>query len=339
MAQSAARWTIQHLDDESDRVPDTICKKGRCNWSTFTCGTDRPATKTSTLPMRARPRPASAISICRWRFFGHTHLQGGFFSKQGRVGAIPAVRKGAKRIDLELEPDMLYMVNPGSVGQPRDGDPRAAYAFYDSEQRPLPCAESEYPVQKTARTKSRQARLPDVLALRLFQGSERAAIGSLYLNQGCRQPNRSAACRPPIFHDALKSFSGRLGARAPGCRTSATASPPSSPRRRELRAVPKSVAGHSGGSDGTSRQNGAPHRESFAPVQNRRELIQNDRLVFLPVDIDPLFAFRDRRQRLIGDADRFQRLRGRMQLAQSAIHQHQTRKRLFLFLQSCDSGG
>lgn len=102
-------------------------------------------------------------------FFGHTHLQGGFFLKSGRVGPIPAVRARESELTWQLEADTVYMVNPGSVGQPRDGDPRAAYATYDSEQKLVSLRRVAYPIQ-TAADEIKAAGLPDMLALRLFQG-------------------------------------------------------------------------------------------------------------------------------------------------------------------------
>ncbi len=61
------------------------------------------------------------------------------------------------------------MVNPGSVGQPRDGDPRAGYAIFDSEQNTVALRRVAYPVQKTAE-EVLAAGLPDALAFRLFEG-------------------------------------------------------------------------------------------------------------------------------------------------------------------------
>ncbi len=102
-------------------------------------------------------------------FFGHTHLQGVFFSKHRKLHALPAVPKSATEVALELEPDVLYLVNPGSVGQPRDGDPRAAYALYDSGQNVVFLRRVTYPVEATAEA-IKAAGLPDVLAQRLFFG-------------------------------------------------------------------------------------------------------------------------------------------------------------------------
>ncbi len=102
-------------------------------------------------------------------FFGHTHLQGGFYSRYGRVGSIPQVPASARQVHFQLEPDSLYMVNPGSVGQPRDRDPRAAYALYNPATKVVTLRRREYPVTRTAAL-IREAGLPDVLGQRLFSG-------------------------------------------------------------------------------------------------------------------------------------------------------------------------
>ena len=102
-------------------------------------------------------------------FFGHTHVQGGFFRQHRRLGAIEAVQPEEREYAIQLEPDLLYMINPGSVGQPRDGDPRAAYALYDVEARLVTLHRVEYPIATTYR-KLKSAGLPDALGLRLFNG-------------------------------------------------------------------------------------------------------------------------------------------------------------------------
>ena len=59
-------------------------------------------------------------------FFGHSHIQGGFVQRRGVVSALP---ESVER--LEFDPKARYLINPGSVGFPRDGDPRAAFALLD----------------------------------------------------------------------------------------------------------------------------------------------------------------------------------------------------------------
>jgi predicted phosphodiesterase len=97
-------------------------------------------------------------------FFGHTHVQGGFMAAHGRLKRI------APSQALQLEPDYFYLVNPGSVGQPRDGDPRAAYALYFPDQRLVEYRRVAYDVEKAA-GKIRAAVLPDSLAARLYEGA------------------------------------------------------------------------------------------------------------------------------------------------------------------------
>lgn len=102
-------------------------------------------------------------------FFGHTHLQGGFVWNHARVEVIEKT-PGLEQIqNLELDPDCAYMINPGSVGQPRDGDARAAYVMYNPEERFLVYCRLPYDVRK-AQEKIRQAGLPRLLADRLAIG-------------------------------------------------------------------------------------------------------------------------------------------------------------------------
>jgi diadenosine tetraphosphatase ApaH/serine/threonine PP2A family protein phosphatase len=102
-------------------------------------------------------------------FFGHTHLQGGFFSRYGRVGSIAQVARDHREKVIDLETDTKYMINPGSVGQPRDRDARAAYAIYDDLAHTVTYRRVEYPVRETAR-EIQEAGLPDVLGFRLMVG-------------------------------------------------------------------------------------------------------------------------------------------------------------------------
>ena len=102
-------------------------------------------------------------------FFGHTHLQGGFIWNHARVESIGKTPDWEERLTLELDPDCAYMINPGSVGQPRDGDPRAAYALYNPEENFLIFYRLPYDLRK-AQEKIRRAGLPPLLADRLAAG-------------------------------------------------------------------------------------------------------------------------------------------------------------------------
>jgi predicted phosphodiesterase len=108
-------------------------------------------------------RIAAATASTGLSFFGHTHLQGGFFIHRHGSRAIPTDS------ELRIEETATYLVNPGSVGQPRDGDPRAAYAIYDSDVATVFFRRARYAISETHR-KIVAAGLPEVLGTRLYQG-------------------------------------------------------------------------------------------------------------------------------------------------------------------------
>jgi Calcineurin-like phosphoesterase superfamily domain len=101
-------------------------------------------------------------------FFGHTHIQGGFWCHRNGVKRIPQAFRD--RQEVALDNDTFYLINPGSVGQPRDGDPRAAYLIYDSGEKLVTYCRVEYDVHK-AQKKIIAAGLPDILARRLELGN------------------------------------------------------------------------------------------------------------------------------------------------------------------------
>lgn len=102
-------------------------------------------------------------------FFGHTHVQGGFIWNHSRVETISRISPRNERQVMEIDPQCAYLVNPGSTGQPRDGDPRAAYALYDSDAGMITYFRTPYDVA-SAQKRIRDAGLPTILADRLAVG-------------------------------------------------------------------------------------------------------------------------------------------------------------------------
>ncbi len=95
-------------------------------------------------------------------FFGHTHLP--------IVAAPPApVLSFHESRSVEIDRERLAMINPGSVGQPRDGSPLAAYAVYDDETHTVTIHRSAYPIVR-AQQKVRAAGLNERFARRLARG-------------------------------------------------------------------------------------------------------------------------------------------------------------------------
>ena len=108
-------------------------------------------------------------------FFGHTHLQGGFTFENGRVHPFaPIFPTGEDVVEctVPLQRGERYLINPGSVGQPRDGDWRAAFALY---QRNGDASEAvtfyrvPYEVEETQQ-RILSSNLPERLATRLKLG-------------------------------------------------------------------------------------------------------------------------------------------------------------------------
>ena len=71
--------------------------------------------------------------------------------------------------EIKINPEVKTLVNVGSVGQPRDEDPRASYGIYDSETNMVTIRRLEYDVMSAGR-KIIDAGLPEALAIRLELG-------------------------------------------------------------------------------------------------------------------------------------------------------------------------
>jgi diadenosine tetraphosphatase ApaH/serine/threonine PP2A family protein phosphatase len=99
------------------------------------------------------------ITVC---FFGHTHRPS-FFSEKGTT---QLATSGSAH---ELRVMSRYFINPGAVGQPRDGDPRAAFGLLDTDKMTFEFCRVEYDVDLCA-AKVLAAGLPGELAKRLSKG-------------------------------------------------------------------------------------------------------------------------------------------------------------------------
>ena len=108
-------------------------------------------------------RLSPGIDLC---FFGHSHIPSVFTLEPNGI-RVEAIR-GA-RATLKLEPGKKYLINPGSVGQPRDRNPKASYAIFDASDRTVRFDRVPYDVQATRR-KIHRAGLPAMLGDRLVVG-------------------------------------------------------------------------------------------------------------------------------------------------------------------------
>jgi diadenosine tetraphosphatase ApaH/serine/threonine PP2A family protein phosphatase len=111
-----------------------------------------------------RALKVSTRPIC---LFGHTHYPVTFELADEAIESIGS--SAASEMRVQIRDGCRYLINPGSVGQPRDGDPRAAYAIVDTSERRVELFRVTYPVE-AAQAKILEAGLPEVLAQRLAVG-------------------------------------------------------------------------------------------------------------------------------------------------------------------------
>ncbi len=167
VAQQAAEWTYRTLTEEN-RAYLAACPIGplMVDAQTEIChGSpgDEDAYITSELAALRALKQAQR-QVC---FYGHTHVPVAF--RLTDVGFDPVLRRSDTEERVPIEAGARYLVNPGSVGQPRDGDPRAAFGTFDLDARMVVVHRVEYAVAE-AQEKITLAGLPQVLATRLALG-------------------------------------------------------------------------------------------------------------------------------------------------------------------------
>ena len=160
VAAAAVRWTREHLTDGNAEFLRSRPRMMQTSETLFVHGSVRDpdeyiidgGTAAENLALLKSEYPG--VRLC---FFGHTHVKA--------VAPSPNGASGAEVLDLGSNGP--YLVNPGSVGQPRDGDTFASYVL--AEETDVTYRFVEYDIEK-AQAKIREAGLPGMLADRLAVG-------------------------------------------------------------------------------------------------------------------------------------------------------------------------
>ena len=168
VAKTAAEWTANELTAENREYVKQL-PKGPLEVESFQIAHGSPLDEDEYLFGTVEVGQAFAYLERDVTFFGHTHVQGGFALGGGRIRVLAGPGRERTYSVLDLDPDDAYLINPGAVGQPRDADPRAAYAVYDTDLRLVEYHRQEYDVA-AVQDKIRRAGLPDLLATRLALG-------------------------------------------------------------------------------------------------------------------------------------------------------------------------
>lgn len=167
IAQKALLWTADHLKQENkewlQQLPDHLIVDNNflavhgSPWDPYAYIFSSDSAIRAFAYLRSN---YPSISIC---FFGHTHQRALYTSDENKIQEVnPGVR-------FILDSGGLFLINPGSVGQARDGIPGASYIIYNSETREIEFRLIPYDIETTQR-KVRAAGLPMMLAERLSQG-------------------------------------------------------------------------------------------------------------------------------------------------------------------------
>ena len=161
VAAEAVVWTRRQIDDGHREYLSGLPVKLSVDGFTLVHNTLRPRDEwdyTFNVGDAERSFSRQTDQLC---LHGHTHVPVAF-RKRDRV-TLGMYRR------LRIAPDTQYFVNVGSVGQPRDRDPRAAYVLYDTDRQEIELRRLQYDLRATQQ-KIARAGLPDWLATRLAFG-------------------------------------------------------------------------------------------------------------------------------------------------------------------------
>jgi diadenosine tetraphosphatase ApaH/serine/threonine PP2A family protein phosphatase len=167
VAKAAALWTRDRLDEDHGRYLGALPLVRTFEEATLVHASPRQPEEWDYLISAEDGFEVFGDFQTRLCFVGHSHRPDVW--SLGSSGPDHAGSSGAPPATVRLEAGRRYLINPGSVGQPRDRDPRAAYAIWDRDDRIVTIRRVQYDRGRAAR-KILGAGLPRLLADRLAHG-------------------------------------------------------------------------------------------------------------------------------------------------------------------------
>ena len=169
VARSAVNWTREQLRPENQQYLQELPPGPKeLNGMVLIHGALRDEDEYVIAPGQALASLVEATSDLS--FFGHTHLQGGFSFHNNQLAVIhPKYAAQGGVWPLQIEEGTRYLLNPGSIGQPRDGDSRAGFLIADMEHRVMEYRRVPYEIRSVQQRMFR-AGLHESLILRLALG-------------------------------------------------------------------------------------------------------------------------------------------------------------------------
>jgi predicted phosphodiesterase len=163
-AREAMRWTQSVLSAENRAWLDKLGYEFRMPEFLLVHGA--PVNYFEYILDKAGAARAFAATDAPLIFIGHTHIAEVYaLNEDGTIDHTHLQQGG----EVELREGVRYLVNVGSVGQPRDLNPHASFGFYDAAARTVRVERFEYPIA-AVQAKIASAHLPDALARRLLVG-------------------------------------------------------------------------------------------------------------------------------------------------------------------------
>jgi len=165
-AKFAALWTRDHLSAPNRHFLQRL-PLGPIRFDSLLLCHGSPYDEDEYVFNEAHARNVFDMTDARVILYGHTHLPVIFaMDSHGRLRGASVRGETIVRLDK----DHRYLINPGSVGQPRDRNPQASFAMYDSKKMTVQFFRCTYDVEKTQMAIVR-AGLPPILAHRLTHGT------------------------------------------------------------------------------------------------------------------------------------------------------------------------
>ncbi|MFH1567805.1 MAG: metallophosphoesterase family protein [Gemmatimonadota bacterium] len=169
-ARAAARWTTAVLREEELRFLSRLPLALEWGDALLVHADPRAPDHWAYIETAAAAAAAMEAVTAKLCFVGHSHRPFiAALAGPAGIGGPPAPPLHRSEGPRPLDPGRRYLVNAGSVGQPRDGDPRASFALWDRRQNQVELVRVSYDVA-AAQARIRDAGLPPVLADRLAVG-------------------------------------------------------------------------------------------------------------------------------------------------------------------------
>ena len=163
-AALAAQWTKEIISEETRAYLESLSPQGSAEGVGLYHASPRDPVWEYVLSTLAAELCLDATDH-RVSLIGHSHVALSFNRPEG-LPATGSTRRGGTELEVG---EGEWLINPGSAGQPRDGDPRAAWLLLDTDRWTASWRRAEYDVARAAAA-IRAARLPDSLAERLLHG-------------------------------------------------------------------------------------------------------------------------------------------------------------------------